>query len=193
VAARQLRHLPVGLLVAALAAAPLFAQHPGRYLESRRASAPIVYLAAVAEVRETGPADAGTGTAARMEATLTPVRIYRPAAAPAAPPSSPPAPIVVRYEQAGRAADDVPPTVAYRLAPGDRALVFASTFERSVPLEMVVGAPKAVAAQVAALRQNLLEMDESAAALHGVTPQVRAQQQALYDRILADLGGVRAP
>ena len=58
---------------------------------------------------------------------------------------------------------------------------------------MVVGAPKTVAAQVTALRKNLLEMDESAAALHGVTPQVKAQQQALYDRVLADLGGVRAP
>ena len=156
-----------------------------------------MYLATVAEVRETGPADAATGTAARMEATLTPMRIYRPAAMPAAaPPRRGPRPrtaIVVRYEQAGRAADDVPPTVAYRLSVGDRALVFASSFERSVPLEMIAGAPKTVAAQVAALKDHLLKMDASAAALHGVTPQVKAQQQALYDRILADLGGVRAP
>jgi hypothetical protein len=188
-----------------VAAGPVFAQHPGRYLESRRASAPIVYLATVAEVRETGPADAATGTAARMEATLTPLKVYRPVAAPGTTPAAAPASaggsptpspatgVVVRYEQAGKAADDIPPTVAYRLAVGDRVLVFASTFERAVPLEMVVGAPKAVAAQVAALRKNLLEMEESAAALHGVTPQVKSQQQALYDRVLADLGGSRAP
>ena len=182
------------LLAAALAVpGPAFAQHPGRHLESRRASAPVVYLATVAEVRETGPADAATGTAARMEATLAPVRIYRPATPPAPTPASPSPPLVVRYELAGKAADDIPPTVAYRLAVGDRVLVFASTFERSVPLEMVAGAPRAVAAQVAALRDYLLKMDESAAALHGVTPQVKAQQAALYDRILADLGGVRAP
>ncbi len=192
-AARQLRHLPIGLpaaavLIVAVVASPAFAQHPGRHLESRRAGAPIVYLATVAEVREVGPADAATGTAARMEATLTPLRIYRPA-----PPPSPPAPLVVRYEQAGRAAEDVPPTVAYRLAVGDRALVFASSFERSVPLEMAVGAPKNVAAQVAALKDHLLKMDDTAAALHGVTPQVRARQQALYDRVLADLGVGRAP
>ena len=164
------------------------AQHPGRHLESRRASAPVVYLATVAEVREIGPADAATGTPARMEATLAVSRIYRPASPPAPAPQT----AVIRYELASRAADGVPAGVSYRLAVGDRALVFASSFDRAFPLEMIAGAPKAVAAQVAALRAHLAAMDDTAAQLHGVTPAVEAQQTALYDRVVADLGG-RAP
>ena len=148
-----------------------------------------MYLATVAEVREVGPADAKAGTAARMEATLTLTRVYRPSPAPAdAPPTA-----VVRYELAGRAADDVPAAVSYRLAVGDRALVFAPSFERAFPIEMVAGAPRAVAAQVAALRAHLDAMNESAARLHGVTPAVKARQAALYDRVLADLGVGRTP
>ena len=174
--------------VAAFAAAPAFAQHPGRHLESRRASAPFVYLAKVAEVREAGPADAATGTAARMEATLTPVRIYRPQ-----PPPSPPASVVVRYEQAGKPTDEAPAPVAYTLAAGDHVLVFASSFDTGFPLEMAAGNPKALAAQVTALRDHLARMDASQAALHGATPAVKAQQTALYGRILADLGGPRLP
>jgi hypothetical protein len=142
----------------------------------------------VAEVREIGPADAATGTAARMEATLTPARIYRPS-----PPPSPPVPVVVRYEQAGRTPEDAPTPLAYRLSPGDQVLVFASSFETGFPLEMAVGTRKGLAAQVAALRDHLAQMDGSAAALHGATPAVKAQQAALYGRILADLGGPRLP
>ena len=170
-------------------AVPGLAQHPGRHLESRRASAPVVYLATVAEVREIGPADAASGAPARMEATLTLGRVYRPAA----PPSPPPAATVVRYEQAGKAPGDVPAGVSYRLAVGDRALVFAPSFERAFPIEMIAGAPKVVAAEVAALRAHLAAMDETAAQLHGATPAVKAQQTALYDRVLADLGVGRAP
>jgi hypothetical protein len=149
----------------------------------------VVYLATVAEVREIGPADAAAGNPARMEATLTVSRIYRPAAPPApAPPTA-----VIRYELAGRAPDAVPAGVSYRLAAGDRALVFASSFERGFPLEIFAGAPRAVAAQVGALRAHLAAMDEAAARLHGVTPAVRTQQAALYGRVLADLGAGRAP
>ena len=147
-----------------------------------------MYLATVAEVRETGPADTAAGRLARMEATLTPVRIYRPA-----PPPSPPVPVVVRYEQAGRSAPDELAPVAYRLAVEDHVLVFASSFEPAFPIEMAVGPPRALAAQVAALRDYLGGMDDAAAALHGVTPAIKAQQTTLYGRILADLGGVRAP
>jgi hypothetical protein len=171
-----------------MAAAAASAQHPGRHLESRRASAPVVYLARVAEVREVGPADAATGTAARMEATLTPLKIYRPS-----PPPSPPGAVVVRYEQAGRTPDEAPAPVAYTLAAGDHVLVFASSFETGFPLEMAAGNARALAAQVTALRDHLARMDASQAALHGATPAVKAQQAALYGRILGDLGGPRLP
>lgn len=169
------------------AAASASAQHPGRHLESRRASAPVVYLATVAAVRETGPADAA-GTPARMEATLAVGRVFRPAALP----GPAPAQAVVRYEQAGGAADGVPAGMSYRLAAGDRALVFAAAFVPAFPIEMIAGPPKAVAAQVKALRDYLAAMDEATAQLHGVTPAVKAQQTALYDRVLGDLGGARA-
>jgi hypothetical protein len=149
----------------------------------------VVYLATVSEVREVGPADAATGTPARMEATLAVSRVYRPAALP----SPAPATAVIRYELAGRTPGDLPAGVSYRLAVGDRALVFASSFDRGFPIEMIAGAAKAVAAQVAALKAHLAALDEQAAQLHGVTPAIQAQQAALYDRVRADLGGGRAP
>ena len=46
---------------------------------------------------------------------------------------------------------------------------------------------------MSALRAWLLAMDEVTARLHGVTPAIRAQQVALYDRILAELGSARTP
>jgi hypothetical protein len=123
-----------------------------------------------------------------MEATLAPLRVYRPS-----PPPGPPASVVVRYEQAGRPADEAPAPLAYQLAPGDHVLVFASSFETGFPLEMAAGSPKALAAQVTALREHLARMDASQAALHGATPEVKARQTALYGRVLADLGGPRLP
>ena len=142
-----------------------------------------MYLATVSEVRQMAPAD-GPGSAPRMEATLKVGRLFRPAslASPA------PADAVVRYEQADTASG-----VFYRLAAGDRALVFAGSFAKGFPIEMITGPPKAVSTQVSTLRASLLTMDEVTARLHGVTPAVRAQQEALYDRVLAELGGVRAP
>jgi anti-sigma-K factor RskA len=165
------------------------AQHPGRYLESRRAAAPVVYLATVFEVREVAPADA-PNSAARMEATLQVGKLFRPAT-----PASPaPAEAVVRYEQAPAApprgaplAEDLPTGVLYRLKAGDRAVVFAGSFDKAFPLEMITGPAKTVSTQVSALRAWLLAMDDVTATLHGVTPAIRAQQVALYDRILADL------
>jgi len=179
----------------ALLAAALAAEHPGRYLESRRAAAPVVYLAAVSEVREVAAADA-PDSAPRMEATLQVGKLFRPAT-----PASPaPAEAVVRYEQAPAApprgappAEDMPTGVFYRLKAGDRAVVFAGSFDKAFPIEMITGPPKTVAAQVSALRAWLLAMDENTARLHGVTPAIRAQQIALYDRILAELGSPRTP
>ena len=172
--------------------AVLAAQHPGRYLESRRAAAPIVYLASVSEVRQVAPPDP-PGSAPQMEATLKVGRLFRPAT-----PASPaPADAVVRYEQAAPApsetAADPDSGVFYRLKAGDRAVVFSGSFDKGFPLEMITGPPKAVSAQVAALRAWLLAMDEQTAMLHGVTPAIRAQQAALYDRILAELGSARTP
>lgn len=162
------------------------AQHPGRYLESRRAAAPLVYLATVSEVREVAAGDA-TGFAPRMEATLKVGRLFRPGT----PASPPPADVVVRYEQAAPsgAADSeaMQAGVLYRLKAGDRAVVFAGSFDKAFPLEMITGPAKTVSAEVSALRAWLLAMDDVTATLHGVTPAIRAQQVALYDRILADL------
>ena len=166
-----------------LLAAAAAAEHPGRYLESRRAKAPIVYLATVSEVRQIAPPDA-PGSAPRMEATLKVGRIFRPA--PLASPA--PADAVVRYEQA-----DTATGVFYRLAAGDRVLVFAGSFDKAFPIEMITGPPRAVSTQVSALRAFLLDMDEMTSSLHSVTPAIRAQQIALYDRILADLGSPRTP
>jgi hypothetical protein len=160
------------------------AEHPGRYLESRRATAPVVYLATVAEVRELA-ADM-PGATPGMEATLKVGKLFRPVT-----PASPaPAEAVVRYEQAGT---EPPSGVFYRLKAGEQALVFAGSFDTAFPLEMITGAPRAVATQVSALRVWLLALDEPTANLHGVTPATRAQQVALYDRILAELGGARTP
>lgn len=171
------------------------AEHPGRYLESRRAAAPVVYLATVSEVRQAAAPDA-PGSAPRMEATLKVGRLFRPAT-----PASPaPADAVVRYEQAAAepprgvpVAEDKQTGVFYRMAPGDRALVFAGSFDKAFPIEMITGPPKAVSTQVLALRAWLLAMDDVTARLHGVTPAIRAQQIALYDRILAELGSPRTP
>ena len=171
------------------------AQHPGRYLESRRAAAPVVYLATVSEVRPVAAAGE-PGSAARMEATLKIGRLFRPAA-----PASPaPADVVVRYEQAAvepplgaPVAEDTPSGVFYRMRAGDRALVFAGTFDKAFPIEMITGPPQALSAQVSALRTWVTTMDEMTARLHGVTPAIRAQQMTLYDRILAELGGARTP
>jgi hypothetical protein len=148
----------------------------------------VVYLATVAEVRETTPADPATGSPARMSATFVPTRIFRPTP----PPSPAPATLTVRYEQAGKADDEAPATMAYRLAVGDRVLVFAPSFDPAFPIELVPGPAKTVAAQVAALKAALVKMDDTAARLHGVTPSLKAQQSALYDRVLADLGASRA-
>jgi hypothetical protein len=162
------------------------AEHPGRYLESRRAAAPVVYLATVTEVLQVAPPDA-PGAAPRMEATLKVERLFRPAT----PPSPPPADTVVRYEQAAAPSvppiDDSPTGVSYRLKAGDRLVVFAGSFDKAFPAEMITGPAKAVAAQVSALRAWLLAMDERTSTLHGVTPAIRTRQVALYDRILAEL------
>jgi len=179
----------------ALLAGSSAAEHPGRYLESRRAAAPVVYLATVSEVREVAAADA-PGSAPRMEATLKVGRLFRPAT-----PASPaPADAVVRYEQAAAepsrglpAAEDTQSGVFYRMTAGDRALVFAGSFDKAFPIEMITGPPKAVSAQVSALRAWLLAMDDMTASLHGVTPAIRARQVALYARILAELGSARTP
>jgi hypothetical protein len=169
----------------ALLAVTAAAEHPGRYLESRRASAPVVYLAIVSEVRQVAPPDA-PGSTALMEASLKVGKLFRPAT----PASPPPAEAFVRYEQAIAA----PATgVSYKLAAGDRAVVFAGTFDKAFPIEMITGPPRTVSTQVSALRAWLLAMDEVTAQLHGVTPAVRTQQTALYDRILAELGGARTP
>jgi hypothetical protein len=176
-----------------LLAAVLAAEHPGRYLESRRAAAPLVYLATVSEVREVAAADA-PGSAPRMEATLKVGRLFRPAA-----PASPvPADAVVRYEQAAvpsavPVVDDPQTGVFYRLKAGDRVVVFAGSFDKGFPIEMISGPAKIVATQVSALRAWLLAMDDLTATLHGVTPAIRAQQVVLYDRILAELGSARTP
>jgi hypothetical protein len=154
----------------------------------------VVYLATVSEVRQVALPD-GPGSAPRMEAILKVGRIFRPAA-----PASPaPAEAEVRYEQAAApsrgtpVAEDQQSGVFYRMTAGDRALVFAGSFDKGFPIEMFTGPPKAVSAQVAALRAWLLAMDDLTATLHGVTPAMRAQQVALYDRILAELGSPRTP
>ena len=152
-----------------------------------------MYLATVSEVREVAPADA-PGSAPRMEASLAVGRVFRPLT-----PASPaPADSVVRYEQAAAPSRDAPVAedqqsgAFYRLKAGDRTLVFAGSFDKGFRIEMITGPPKAVSAQVSALRAWLLAMDDVTARLHGVTPAIRAQQLALYDRILAELGGARA-
>ena len=141
-----------------------------------------MYLATVSEVRQVAAPDA----AGSMEATLKVTRLFRPAT-----PASPaPADADVRYEQAAAGEQT---GVFYRMTAGDRALVFAGSFDKGFPIEMITGPPKAVSAQVSALRVWLAAMDDLTASLHGVTPAIRAQQIALYDRILAELGGARAP
>lgn len=140
----------------------------------------MVYLATVTAVQQVGEAD--PGAVPRMEGTLRVDRVLK------GTPLPPVTETVVRYEQAGKAPEGTPAGVSYRLADGDRALVFAASFEKGFPIEMIVGAPRAVAAEVAALKAYLAAMDEPAARLHGVTPAIRAQQTALYDRVLADLG-----
>jgi hypothetical protein len=141
----------------------------------------VVYLSTVVTVQQVAEGEV-PGAPARMEATLRIDRVLK------GTPLPPVTETVVRYEQAGKAADDTPAGVSYRLAAGDRALVFAASFEKGFPIEMIVGAPRAVGLEVTALRTYLGAMDESAARLHGVTPAIRAQQTALYDRVLADLG-----
>ena len=165
------------------------AEHPGRHLESRRAAARVVYLATVSEVRQVAAADA-PGFPPPMEATLKVGRLF----SPAMPASPAPGDTVVRYEQAAAeppsgvpVAQDTQAGVFYRMTAGDRALVFAGSFDKAFPIEMIVGTTPAVSAQVSALRAWVAAMDDMTARLHGVTPAIRARQIALYDRILAEL------
>ena len=146
----------------------------------------MVYLATVTAVEAGQPASPAPDIQ-YARATLQVDRVLRPANA-----SPPPAPVTVRYERAARVPDESSTRMAYSLAAGDRAIVFASSFEPSYALEMVAGNAKAVAAEVTAIRAFLAAMDEQTARLHAVTPAIKAQQTTLYDRILAELASPRA-
>jgi hypothetical protein len=141
----------------------------------------VVYLATVVSVGQVGAGE-GPGAPLRMEAAVKVDRVLKGA------PSTPVTEAIVRYEQTVTAGEEVPAGMSYRLAAGDRALVFAASFDKGFPIEMIAGPAKAVAADVTALRASLAAMDEPVARLSGVTPAVRAQQAALYARVLAALG-----
>jgi hypothetical protein len=140
----------------------------------------VVYLATVAAVEDLGIDETGPGMA-MMRAQLVVDRMLRSSA-----PPPPPANTTVRFRRMVRAEDGLSGQLFYRLSAGDRVVVFASSYEPSYPIEMIVGPAKAVAAQVETLRAYLAGMDEMTQRLHGVTPAVRTQQMALYDRILAE-------
>ncbi len=164
------------------------AEGPGRHLESRRALAPVVYLATVVSVGEEGQKDEPAAMVRTMRAALKVDRVLRSGAF-----ASPPAETVVRYRVAGPGDKDLPAELFHKLAAGDRVVVFAPSFEPSFAIEMIAGSARTVSAQAAALRDALAGMDETAARLHGVTPAVRARQTELYGRIVAELRGLSAP
>jgi hypothetical protein len=124
-----------------------------------------------------------------MQASLTVDRVLRSDAPTPVTPASPypPATATVRYRKMTSGEETLPATLFYKLAAGDRVVVFAPSWEPSFPIEMVPGPAKSVGTQVMALRDYLAAMDELTARLHGVTPSLRAKQTALYDRILAEL------
>ena len=192
VAPRQLRGVPVKATLTAAAcllAAAASAEHPGRTLESRRSSAPVVYLATVETIEDIGPGEMPGPPIHMMQASLKVDRVLR-SDAPTPVPSSatyPPATATVRYRKMVGGEETLPATLFYKLAAGDRVVVFAPSWEPSFPVEMIPGPAKAVTTQVTALRDYLATMDEMAAQLHGVTPAIRTRQTALYDRILAEL------
>ena len=148
----------------------------------------MVYLATVSSVAEEGQKDEPTAMVRTMRATLKVERVLRSGAF-----ATPPAEAIVRYRHAGPADKDLPAELFHKLAAGDRVVVFAPSFEPSFAIEMIAGPARTVSAQVAALRDALLGMDETGARLHGVTPAIRARQKALYDRIVAELRGLSAP
>ena len=165
------------------------AEHPGRTLESRRASAPVVYLATVTAIEDIGPGEMPGPPIHMMQAALKVDRVLRSDAPTPASPSVPYPPVAatVRYRKMLAGEETLPATLFYKLAAGDRVVVFAPSWEPSFPIEMVPGPAKSVSTQVAAIRDYLAAMDELTASLHGVTPALRAKQTALYDRILAEL------
>lgn len=171
------------------------AEHPGRTLESRRASAPVVYLATVTAIEDIGPGEMPGPPIHMMQAALKVDRVLRSDAPTPVSPATPypPATATVRYRRVVPGEETLPATLFYKLAAGERVVVFAPSWEPSFPIEMVPGPAKAVAAQVTAIRDYLAAMDEMTASLHGVTPAIRARQAALYDRILAELRSPSRP
>ena len=141
----------------------------------------MVYLGTVVSAAQVGEGPT-PGSPPPMDATVRIDRVLK------GTPLPPVTETVVRYEQAGKAVEGLPAGMSYKLAAGDRAVVFAASFDKGFPVEMIAGPAKAVAAELAALKAYLASMDEPAARLHGVTPAIKAQQAALYDRALADLG-----
>ena len=141
----------------------------------------MVYLATVVSVAQVGEGPT-PGSSPPMEATVKIDRVLK------GTPLPPVTETVVRFEQAGKAAEGMPAGMSYKLAAGDRAVVFAASFDKGFPVEMIAGPAKTVGAELAALKAYLAAMDEPTARLHGVTPAMKAQQAALYDRALADLG-----
>lgn len=165
-------------LVLAAAVAP---EVTFRHLESVRLKAPVVYVGTVTGVRRVGSLEGLAGpTQGRMEATVTVGKVLR------APVSlaSPPAPVVVRYDTRSPEPEG---DGFLSLEPGERVLVFAETFDKSYPRELLHGPPAGLTQQVANLRAALAGMDPPTLQLHGLTPATRAQQVRLYDDVGAAL------
>jgi hypothetical protein len=160
-----------------LAAAP---EAPYRHLESVRLKAPIVYVGAVAEVKRVGALEGlAAPTQGRMEATVTVSKVLRAPAQAAAPAS-----VVVRYDTRS---PEPPGDGFFTLQVGDRVLVFAETFDKAYPRELLHGPPAGLSQQVANLRAALDAMDAPTLELHGLTPATRLQQVKLYEAAMAAL------
>lgn len=164
-------------LVLAAATAP---EVTFRHLESVRLKAPVVYVGTVTGVKRVGSLEGLAGpTQGRMEATVTLGKVLR---APGQ--ASPPAPVVIRYDTRSPEPEG---DGFFNLEPGERVVVFAETFDKSYPRELLHGPPAGLTQQVAHLRAALAAMDASTLQLHGLTPATRAQQARLYDDVGAAL------
>lgn len=152
-----------------------------RHLESVRLKAPVVYVGTVTDVRRVGSLEGLAGpTPGRMEATVTVGKVLR-APASLAPPA---APVVVRYDTRSPEPEG---DGFLSLEAGERVVVFAETFDKSYPRELLHGPPAGLNQQVANLRTALDAMDPPTLLLHGLTPATRAQQARLYDDVGAAL------
>jgi hypothetical protein len=148
------------------------------FIEAVRRKAPVVYVGSVREVHLL------TRTKFDIKARAV-VSVSAVARGPATKPSQ----AIVEYSSY----DDKTPILAggpqYQLQPGEMVVIFANSFESTVPPGYLLqGKREELLQRVKALRDNLSQMSPDQLKLHEINEEDRHIQLALYEKLGAYLG-----